>query len=195
MSNKKIVQRLSIAFFSVALLACSDNSLDGNVEIFHIKDAFGFVFGEMPSGLPEGYLAETQEFETTTSPAPDAKFSTYVFNVTPKTHLIYGVTAKTLYAFSNVECESLKQVYITRYEKQYGAYADVRIFNDEKQWKLQEHNSRSIILRCVMGYDKGAGNAPKDAHRLEVEFLDKSFSMKAYSEWQDHSVDVPTNVR
>jgi len=173
--------KLCVASLMLTLIGCSQEN--GNQQEFQIKGAFGLNIDDEDNGLPEGYIIENKAFDFTPKPA-HSYLTSYTFSITPNTHLIYGIKAKSETGLAKESCEEQRKQIIDETISQLNTQSpDLKISEEGNKWKIREHKQREITIDCESSITVGA-------RQLVVTYQDTELSLLAYKEWAKRQSDI-----
>jgi len=173
-----------IALFAI-LAGCSEVNDEMNIDLtqeFSIKGIHGISLGVVDKELPEGYIIENKEIEFTPKEV-DERFIQYRYSTTPKSHIVYGIKAKSKRELSKETCLSQRDSLIEQTLSDLGDTSQFKITEEKNKWKVREANQREITIDCETSISP-------DERQLVMIYQDTALSLLAFREWRKRQKEI-----
>ena len=169
----------------VTLMGCSEVNDDINVDLnqkFSIKGAFGINISSVDETLPKGYLVENKAI-TFIPDNVDARFVQYEYSTTPKSHIIYGIKAKSPRELPTDSCFKHRENLIKQTLDTLGDTSQLKITEVKNKWKIRESNQREITIDCEISISP-------EHRQLVMIYQDTTLSVLAFREWRKRQKEI-----
>ncbi|ORU89483.1 MAG: hypothetical protein A6F71_00515 [Cycloclasticus sp. symbiont of Poecilosclerida sp. M] len=180
-----IIKTVLSATLLTLLVGCSEVNDDNNIDLnqkFAINGIFDIYLGKIDNEIPEGYLIENKNITFTPNNA-DERFVKYEYSTTPKSHIIYGIRAKSLRELPKESCLERRKYLIEQTLNELGDTSKFRISEEENKWKVREANQRQITVDCETSI------TPNEL-QLVMIYQDTALSLLAFKEWKKRQKEI-----